>query len=89
MRVSRSYEPSHVDRDIGVRIRAARTAQGLLQPQLAALVGSSYQMVQKYELGHSRIAVSTVVEYAQALNVPVGQLLGEIIATAGDNDASP
>ena len=62
---------------IGVRMRARRRQLGLSQGALAERLGVSFQQVQKYEGGVSRMAASTLLTAAEALGVTVGWLIGE------------
>jgi len=62
---------------IGARLRARRRQLGLSQSELAAKLGVSFQQVQKYERGANRIAASTLVMAADALDVSVAWLVGE------------
>ena len=62
---------------IGARIRTRRRQLGLSQTALAENLGVSFQQVQKYERGSSRIAASTLIVAAQALETSVGWLVGE------------
>jgi transcriptional regulator with XRE-family HTH domain len=60
-----------IEQLIGDRIRARRIELGLVQEQLAAALGLSYQQVQKYENGSNRITVDRLLALAQRLEVPV------------------
>jgi transcriptional regulator with XRE-family HTH domain len=74
---SRHDRSEPVDVCIGARIRMRRRALGLSQTQLAAALGVSFQQVQKYESGVNRIAASTLVRTAAALEMTVATLVGE------------
>ena len=65
--------PVHpMDRHIGARIRLRRTLRGLSQPALGERIGGmSFQQVQKYEAGHSRIYASRLWLAAEVLEVPI------------------
>lgn len=56
---------------IGQLIREIRKAQRMSQMRLAALVGVSYQQIQKYEKGTSTISVDRLKQISKALNTPV------------------
>lgn len=72
---------------IGARLRTRRKQLGLSQADLAERLGVSFQQVQKYERGANRVAASTLLAAAQALNVTVGWLVGEDVAPdAGDEE---
>jgi transcriptional regulator with XRE-family HTH domain len=57
---------------LGARIRAARIAARMSQGDLGAVVGISFQQVQKYENGKDRVAASTLQGFAAALGVNPG-----------------
>jgi transcriptional regulator with XRE-family HTH domain len=59
-----------IEQIIGERIRARRGELGLTQEALGATLGLSYQQVQKYEGGTSRITVDRLLALAERLEVP-------------------
>jgi transcriptional regulator with XRE-family HTH domain len=69
--------PDPVDVHIGLMIRARRKQLGMSQGKLAKQVGITYQQVQKYENAINRIAGSTLVYIAKALDVPVQHFFPE------------
>jgi transcriptional regulator with XRE-family HTH domain len=71
---------------IGVRLRTRRRQLGLSQSDLAERLGVSFQQVQKYERGASRVAASTLLVAAEALRVTVGWLVGEDPSLDGGED---
>src|SRR5262245_55270580 len=60
-----------VDRHIGRRLRARRLALRMSQTDLAEAIGLSFQQIQKYEKGSSRVSASTLQALAGTLNVPI------------------
>ena len=64
-----------VDKKIGARIRARRLAIAMSQEALAHKLGVSFQQVQKYEKGVNRVAASTLLDLAEALDVSIAALL--------------
>lgn len=60
-----------LDVRIGDRIRARRLEIGMSQEQLAALLGITFQQVQKYEKGVNRVAASRLHAIAAALEVSI------------------
>jgi len=60
-----------IERHVGHRLRARRLALRMSQTDLADVIGVSFQQVQKYEKGTSRVSASTLQALAGALNVPV------------------
>ena len=64
----------------GDRLRIARIKKGLSQEELASLVGSTKQVVSKYENNQRTPKVTVANQYAEALGVPLHHLLdGEIL----------
>ncbi|WP_374469370.1 helix-turn-helix domain-containing protein [Phenylobacterium sp.] len=75
-----------VELAIGARIRTRRRQLGLSQSDLAEKLGVSFQQVQKYERGANRVAASTLLAAAQALDTTVAALVGEESGVRGDDD---
>lgn len=63
---------------VGERIRKARKDSGLTQNQLAARLSISYVNISQLERGERSPSVDTLQKIADALDVPVGELLGTI-----------
>lgn len=63
---------------VGERIRKARKDSGLTQNQLAARLAISYVNISQLERGERSPSVDTLQKIADALDVPVGELLGTI-----------
>lgn len=85
-------EPEDLDVRIGQMIRAMRTAKGWSQDDLATRVGLSFQQIQKYETGGSRILASKLYELATVFGVDVAQFfkgVPDIIGEAAENDITP
>jgi transcriptional regulator with XRE-family HTH domain len=74
-----------VDHTLGQRVRARRVEIDMSQERLAALLGVTFQQVQKYEKGVNRIAASRLFDIAAALDMPVARFFEGL----GDADASP
>ena len=67
------------EKSIGGLIRQLRKSSGMSQMLLAEKIGISYQQVQKYEKGTSRLSVSRMKQISGALGVPVSLFLdGEL-----------
>jgi transcriptional regulator with XRE-family HTH domain len=66
-----------LDVAVGARISARRLQLGRSQTKLADALGITFQQVQKYERGDNRVAASTLVRAAAALQVSVASLVGE------------
>lgn len=59
---------------VGLNIMYYRKQQGLTQEQLAELVGITQQYFQRIETAHSVPSLSTLLDIADALDVPVQKL---------------
>jgi transcriptional regulator with XRE-family HTH domain len=67
----RANKPTAHDRYIGERIREARVAAKLSLEDLADMIGTSYQQVQKYESGKNRVNGARFDRLCTALNRPL------------------
>ncbi len=59
------------DRKIGHLVKGLRKTKGMSQMDLAEILGVSYQQVQKYEKGASRISIERLEQISKALNAPI------------------
>ena len=57
-------------REIGERLREFRKRRGLTQEQLAVMVEVTFQQIQKYESGFTRLNTDKLQAIAQALSIP-------------------
>ncbi len=64
---------------IGERVRLAREAKGLTQTALGRAVGMDRDKVNKVEHGTRDVSGGELINFAQALDVPVEKLLREAI----------
>lgn len=78
-----SRKSSPVDARVGARIRQRRVALGLTLHELASRVGVSFQQLQKYEAGDSRISASRLHQIAQVLDVAITWFFVPEVAKAG------
>jgi transcriptional regulator with XRE-family HTH domain len=60
---------------MGAKVRRFREAAGLSQTELGDKLGVSYQQVQKYERGASRLSLDTFLRLARALEQPLAAFL--------------
>lgn len=60
-----------INKNIGRKIKALRKLSGISQIKLAEKIGISFQQIQKYEKGSTRISVDRLLQIASALEVPV------------------
>ena len=64
-------KPDPVDVHVGGRLRERRTLLGLSQGEIGARLGLSWQQIQKYERGTSRIGASRLYRLSKILGVSV------------------
>jgi len=64
-------KPTDADRFVGQQLRQGRREMGLTQDGLAQLLGVTFQQIQKYEAGHSRMSAGRLREVAIALKKPI------------------
>ncbi|THA78427.1 XRE family transcriptional regulator [Streptomyces sp. A0642] len=60
---------------IGTRIRDARALRGLSQERLGELSGVDRQTINRIEQGHVSTRIDTLLRIAEALDVPVAELV--------------
>jgi len=63
--------PNPIDVRVGARLRLRRNMLGLSQEKLGEAIGLTFQQVQKYERGASRIGASRLHELSRVLDVSV------------------
>lgn len=63
--------PNPIDVHVGARVRMRRFLVGMSQGKLADQLGVTFQQVQKYEKGMSRISASRLQTIANVFEVPV------------------
>lgn len=64
-------------KEIGEKLKEFRKLRGLTQEQLAEMVEVTFQQIQKYENGNTRLNTDKLQAVAQALNVPVSAFFDE------------
>ncbi|MDR0695497.1 MAG: helix-turn-helix domain-containing protein [Holosporales bacterium] len=70
---------SSADADVGNRIKARRKELKMTQKQLADVAGCTFQQIQKYEVGHTRISVSIFLKICECLRTPPGYFLDRLM----------
>lgn len=65
-----------IDKQIGLRIRAARIGAGVTQERLGETLGVTFQQVQKYEKGINRCGPAALTTIASALGTTVPARFG-------------
>ena len=56
---------------IGLRLRNARLQKNLSQSKIGEILGITYQQIQRYESGESKITATSLARIAAFLDVPV------------------
>jgi transcriptional regulator with XRE-family HTH domain len=74
-KAERSDKPDKGGKAMGAKVRRFREAAGLSQTELGDKLGVSYQQVQKYERGASRLSLDTFLRLARALEQPLAAFL--------------
>ena len=62
---------AQIDKNIGKKIKRIRKALGLSQIALAERIGISFQQIQKYEKGASKISVVRLQQISEALHINI------------------
>jgi transcriptional regulator with XRE-family HTH domain len=70
-RTVKEHGPDPIDIDVGRRVRNARELAHMTQVDVAARLGFSFQLVQKYEQGEIRISASRLFQFARLLHRPI------------------
>lgn len=70
------YQNKQADAEIGLKIKNQRKNLRVTQKELADAIGVTFQQVQKYESGHSRISMSTFMNICHELKVEPGSFFG-------------
>jgi transcriptional regulator with XRE-family HTH domain len=66
-------------KEIGEKVRLLRKHAGMTQEKLAEEVGVSFQQIQKYENGNTKLNTDKLQQVASALKVPASAFFGEDI----------
>jgi len=61
-----------IDKKIGLKIKQIRKSQGLSQIDLAERIGISFQQIQKYEKGKTRISVMRLQQVSDVFEIHIG-----------------
>ena len=75
-----------IEESIGRKLRLLRENKGMSQIELAGRIGVSFQQVQKYEKGSTKISVSRLQEIADAMSVPIKAFFDEHDGAANLSD---
>jgi transcriptional regulator with XRE-family HTH domain len=70
-----SRKTTAVDVEIGQRLRDMRQLAGMSQSEVGAMIGVSFQQIQKYEAGKNRISVAAMIFIADRFKVSPASIL--------------
>jgi transcriptional regulator with XRE-family HTH domain len=87
MRRESTMKKDTFDQELGRRIRAHRLRLGYSQEKLGAMLGLTFQQVQKYEKGTNRVSSGRLIEIAKLLDVHPMDLLAEERHSGSGNGA--
>ena len=73
----------------GDRLRAIRKEKGMSQDEFAQMLGTSKQVLSRYEIGQRIPKITQVQEYAKRLNVSADYLMGDSPEEAAFNSLCP
>lgn len=79
-------QPNPVDVHVGKRVRLRRILLGMSQDKLGAMLGVTFQQVQKYERGANRIGASRLYDLSIVLKCPISYFYEDLGVSA---EASP
>ena len=71
MSTTKQTESRKVTQQVGQNFKRLRTLRGLSQAKMAAILGVSFQQVQKYENGANRLSAAALYKAADTLDFPV------------------
>ncbi len=60
-----------IDKKVGSKIKQIRKSWGITQIELAEKIGTSFQQIQKYEKGSTRISVMRLEQISKALGIDI------------------
>ena len=66
-----------INKNIGLKIKQIRNSWGISQIELAERIGISFQQIQKYEKGSTRISVMRLQQVSEALGVNINAFFEE------------
>ena len=71
---------SPVNIHIGKRLKTLRIEKQISQTQLGNVVGVTFQQVQKYESGMSRISIEYLLAFCRFLDVPLSYFMDGLVS---------
>lgn len=77
--------PDQVNLHVCRRLRAKRILANMSQERLARQLGISYQQLQRYEAGTSRLPCTLLYRAARALDMPIGYFFENLMVDTGES----
>ena len=75
--------------ELGLTIKALRHKKGLTQQELAKQVGTSWEMISRYETGRTQIPLDRLSDIAQAFDLEVHEILSDMSSNTHDIAGAP
>lgn len=72
----------------GEKLKRIREEKGMSQDELGALLGTSKQVISRYETGQRTPKITTAKEYASILGIPLNYLIDDSSSSVSDNGYS-
>ena len=72
-----SLAGNYADQIIGAQLRKQRTRLNISQKELGAVIGVSYQQIQKYESGKNKISAARLHRISIYMKVPMADFFTE------------
>lgn len=66
------------------KLKALRLERDMTQPEFAKLLGTSKQVISKYEKGENTPKITTVDHFSKVLNVPLAYLVNDDIESPSE-----
>src|ERR1700704_6080108 len=88
-RKSRRRGLEHIDAEVGARLREYRIRAGLSQEALGAMIGVTFQQIQKYEKGTNAIATARLPSICDGLSISPNDLYGTLFTTGKTGAPAP
>ncbi|OGU15464.1 MAG: hypothetical protein A2076_18990 [Geobacteraceae bacterium GWC2_53_11] len=73
-------------KELGDKLREFRIRRGLTQEALAEKTGVTFQAIQQYENGRTRLNTDKLQAIANALEVPVAAFFGEVVGPLSEEE---
>src|SRR3981189_1500002 len=86
---SNKRSTGNFDLKFGIRLRGYRMDREMSQDDLAKLLNVSFQQVQKYEKGGSRVSMARFVELCDMFDVSAQDFLGDTLKTSKKDAPKP